>query len=268
MIRPVALVTAPAFCLRRLDYSETSQILQLLTESHGLIRVIAKGAHRRTKAGHGKFDGGLDLLDFGTAVFIENNADLWTLTEWSLKEGHLGLRKTLRQLHLAQGTAEVTTALLHEHDPFPQTFSRFGQALIALAEGHTATHEAVALTYVLHLLNEAGYFPELGRCSACQTTVLGAAPAFTAATGGVFCTTCAESVPDRLMIAPALLRLAAQLLSLPESRLPRLTIAQTGPLHRLLGQHIQHITGKALMMLPLIAPRAFDAWRGLTPQKQ
>jgi DNA repair protein RecO (recombination protein O) len=258
----VALVTAPAFCLRRLDYSETSQILQLFTSSHGLIRVIAKGAHRRTKAGHGKFDGGLDLLDFGTAVFIENNAELWTLTEWSLNDGHLGLRRSLRQLYLAQGLAEVTTALLHEHDPFPATFLRLRSALLALAEGLAISHEGVALAYSLHLLDHSGYLPELARCAACQKAELGATPAFAAATGGVFCSRCAGSVPDRLPIAPALLRLAGQLLRLPESRIPQLTLHQTGPLHRLLGQHIEHITGKPLRMLPLVAPRTRLAGAG------
>ena len=42
---------------------------EAFAREHGVIRLIAKGAHRRTKAGASKFDGGIDLLDLGDAVF-------------------------------------------------------------------------------------------------------------------------------------------------------------------------------------------------------
>ncbi len=57
------LVSDRCICLRKLDYSETSQILMLMSRDYGIIRVIAKGAHRKTKAGASRFDGGIDLLD-------------------------------------------------------------------------------------------------------------------------------------------------------------------------------------------------------------
>src|SRR4051794_30262340 len=104
----MALTRDRCICVRKVEYSETSQILTLLSRDHGLMRVIAKGAHRRTKAGHSKFDGGLDLLDLGDAVFsLRLEKDLATLTEWSLRDGHLELRRTLRGLYLAQYAAEL-----------------------------------------------------------------------------------------------------------------------------------------------------------------
>ena len=56
------LVRDRCICLRKVEYSETSQIVALFAREHGIIRLIAKGAHRRTKAGASKFDGGVDLL--------------------------------------------------------------------------------------------------------------------------------------------------------------------------------------------------------------
>src|SRR2546421_241409 len=41
-------------CLRKVEYSETSQILTLFGREHGLMSVIAKGAHRTTKQGASK----------------------------------------------------------------------------------------------------------------------------------------------------------------------------------------------------------------------
>ena len=45
----MALVSDRCICLRKTEYSETSQILTLFGYIHGITRVIAKGAHRRTK---------------------------------------------------------------------------------------------------------------------------------------------------------------------------------------------------------------------------
>src|SRR4030095_9848436 len=95
-------------CLRKVEYSETSQILTLLSREHGLLRVIAKGAHRTTKAGSSKFGGGIDLLDLADAVFTHApEKELATLTEWHLREGHLEFRSSLRGMYLAQYAAEL-----------------------------------------------------------------------------------------------------------------------------------------------------------------
>src|SRR4051794_10097133 len=94
-------------CLRKVEFSETSQILTLFGRDHGVVKVIAKGAHRTTKAGASKFGGGIDLLDLGQAVFtVDLEKNMGTLTEWTLAEGHLVLRRNLRAMYLAQYAAE------------------------------------------------------------------------------------------------------------------------------------------------------------------
>src|SRR3954463_233649 len=104
----MALATDRCICLRKFEYSETSQILTLFAREHGLLRVIAKGAHRKTKAGASKFGGGVDLLDRGQAVFTHApERDLATLTEWQLTEGHLELRRSLRSIYLGLYAAEL-----------------------------------------------------------------------------------------------------------------------------------------------------------------
>src|SRR5215470_3902677 len=130
----MALSHDRCICLRKVEYSETSQILTLFGQTHGLMRVIAKGAHRTTKAGASKFGGGIDLLDLGDAVFtLDLEKNLGTLTEWKLTEGHLELRKNLRAIYLAQYAAELVSFLIEEHDPHPGLFDRFEQTLSELA---------------------------------------------------------------------------------------------------------------------------------------
>src|SRR5580704_8309397 len=128
------LVSASSICLRKTEYSETSQILTLLSRDHGLLRAIAKGAHRKTKAGASRFDGGIDLLDTGHAVFSSDDArELQLLTDWKLEEGHLNLRRSLRPLFLAIYAAELVSLLFEEHDPHPEVFDQLEQILSDLA---------------------------------------------------------------------------------------------------------------------------------------
>src|SRR5687767_12432804 len=159
------LVHDRCICLRKVAYSETSQILMLVARQHGLARVIAKGAHRVTKAGASKFGGGIDLLDHADAVFTHDPAkELGTLTEWHLCEGHLELRGSLRAMYLAQYAAELVGLLIEEHDPHPDLFDRLEHLL---AELPTARQEEAFIAFELDLLRETGYLAELGACVAC-----------------------------------------------------------------------------------------------------
>ena len=251
----MALARDRCVCLRKIDYSETSQILQLFGREHGLLRVIAKGAHRRTKAGASRFDGGIDLLDVGDAVFTFDPArDLNTLTEWGLREGHLELRGSLRAMYLAQYAAELVGLLFEEHDPHPAVFDRLLAMLPELASPRV---EEAFLTFQLDLLRESGYLPEMEGCAECGFPAGDYDLAyFSPGRGGVVCRNCEGAVTDRLAFDLRLLRLMQGVLKLPRdngtaaspARLPRLTRHQTDPINRLLSDHVEHTLGRGLRL--------------------
>lgn len=249
-------------CLRKLDYSETSQILLLFGRDHGLLRIIAKGAHRRTKAGASKFDGGLDLLDIGEAVFIFDAAkELNILTEWGLREGHLELRDSLRAVYLAQYAAELIALLFQEHDAHPALFDRLVETIPELA---TPRAEEAFLAFELDLLRESGYLPELGHCGECGASAGDGDEAyFSPGRGGIVCRNCEGAVPDRLSLDARLLRLVQGVLRLPRNgngssspgmpqRLPRLTRRQTDPINRIFAGHVEHTLGRRLRLSPYV----------------
>ena len=255
----MALVRDRCICLRRTEYSETSQILTLFSRGHGIVRVIAKGAHRRTKAGASRFDGGVDLLDAGDAGFTHDpGKDLATLTEWSLRDGHLGLRKTLRGMYLGLYVAELVGRLFEEHDPHPELFDRIDATLTEL---ETARHEESFLSFQLDLLRETGYLAELSSCASCGSPVSEREPTyFSAARGGVVCRNCEGVIHDRAALDPRLLRLLQGILRLPRSngaprRLPHLTRHQTDPINRLFADQIEHTLGRRLQLAPYVLAR-------------
>jgi DNA repair protein RecO (recombination protein O) len=247
----MGLIQDRSICLRKVEYSETSQILLLMTREHGLVRVIAKGAHRRTKAGASKFDGGADLLDIGNAVFTDRtDKDLAILTEWGLREGNLELRKNLRALYLAQYAAELVGLLFEEHDPHPSLFDRLQQTVSELG---TDCREEAFLAFQLDLLRESGYLPELSVCISCGRDTGRDTLYFSPGNGGVVCRNCEGNVRDRVSVDARLIAMMQNLLRLPRvngqaQRLPRLTRHQTDPINRLLMLHIEHTLQRPLRL--------------------
>ena len=253
----MALVSDRCICLRKFEYSETSQILTLFAREHGLLRLIAKGAHRKTKAGASKFGGGIDLLDAGNAVFTHApERELATLTEWQLLDGHLELRRNLRSVYSGLFCAELLTMLFEEHDAHPDLFDRLDQTLTELA---TPKVEETLLAFELDVLRESGYLPELEACVSCGGALNDTRLFFSPARGGVICRNCESIAPDRLEIDPRLLRIVQGILRLPRTggapqRLPRLTRHQTDPLNRMLATHIEHTLSKRLRMSSYVLP--------------
>ena len=246
-------------CLRKHEYSETSQILTLFAREHGLLRVIAKGAHRTTKQGASKFSRGVDLLDVGQAVFSFDPAkQLNTLCEWTLIEGHLELRRHLRALYLAQYAAELVGYLIEEHDPHTELFDRLEQTLSALA---TPAREESFLSFQLDLLRETGYLVELSACTACGFAIQDRDPTwFSPTRGGIICRNCESTTHDRIPIDPRLLRIIQSIQKLPKAngqthRLPRLTRHQTDPINRILAEHVEHTLQKRLRLPQYVLER-------------
>jgi DNA repair protein RecO (recombination protein O) len=244
------LVSDRCVCLRKTEYSETSQILTLFGRDHGIVRVIAKGAHRRTKAGASKFDGGIDLLDIGQAVFTHaSDRELGTLTEWSLREGHLDLHRNLRAIYLGLYAAELTGMLFEEHDPHADLYDRLQHLLLELPSAKT---EEAFLSFELDLLRESGYLPELSLCISCGQAIAERVY-FSPSNSGTVCRNCEMATPDRIEIDPRLLRLVQGILRLPRAngspqRLPRLTRHQTDPINKLLAEHVEHTLSRRLRL--------------------
>ena len=249
----MALARDRCICLRKTEFSETSQILSLFGRDTGMVRVIAKGAHRRTKAGSSKFDGGVDTLDVGDAVFtLHVERDLNTLTEWGLRDGNQPLHRDLRAMYLGLYAAELVGSLIEEYDPHPDLFDRLAHLLAELPTDGT---EEAFLAFELDLLRHVGLLSDLSRCVGCGRPAVDATGDgyFSPERGGLVCRQCEGKVPDRLRLDGRLIRLAQQVLRLPRvagtpQRLPRLTRHQTDPLNRVFARQIGLTVGRPLRM--------------------
>jgi DNA repair protein RecO (recombination protein O) len=146
-----------AICIRRWDYSETSQTVSLLTRRHGMIRGIAKGAKREK----GSFSGGIDLLALGEIVaIVKPGRDLATLTQWHHGRSFVVLRESLPANRSAWFMADLVHHMITDHDPHPAVFDGLIHGLDTLTP---ATSALVLLRFQMLLLHECGYAPQLDR---------------------------------------------------------------------------------------------------------
>jgi DNA repair protein RecO (recombination protein O) len=196
----MALLKDSAIVLRRLDYSETSQVLVLFGREHGQVRLIAKGIKRGSKKA---FATGIDLLEMGSIVFVraDGRSGLGTLTEWRQAEAFLGLRSEIRRLYAGQYAAEITGQLTEEGDPHPELFDAMATLLRALAGGDDCV--AAVVRFQMGLLTSIGLMPDFQGCAVCHRE---GRPRelhyFSAGHGGLICRDCEPGVIEKRRVPP------------------------------------------------------------------
>ncbi len=222
----MAAVKDEAIVVRRLDYSETSQVLAFFTRGGGVQRLIAKGVKRGTKT---KFATGIDLLERGDLAYLPARRDgggLGTLTEWRQRDLHLGLRDDLRRLYAGQYAAEVTAATTEEGDPHPALYDALAELLSGLSSGRPPGQPDIRsgrppgrpdgrgsddplpllVGYQRELLRAAGLWPDLTRCVMCDKPApAGRAAYYSAHQGGLVCRACEGRLGEKRLVPAGVL---------------------------------------------------------------
>jgi len=231
----VSLLKDRAVVLRRLDYSETSQVIAVFTREHGQQRLIAKGIKRGTKT---RVAVGVDLLELGNVVFSQRpgkEETLSVMTEWRQEESFSHLRRDLPKLYAAQYAAEVTAQLTEVHDPHRVLFDGLIDFLRALAD---ATAIEALIEYLKLLLKEIGLRPELSVCMSCGRGVIcDAIVYFSSRQGGAICRDCEPAMVEKRRVSPEVLRLL--------SNAGASGLKQSGEAFDLMDYHLREIMGKA-----------------------
>ena len=158
-----------AICIRHIDWSETSQIVVLLTENFGKIRGIAKGSKRTSPSAINRFSGGIELLTQGQVIARTKPTEaMAAITEWDLKNNYHAFRKKLNLHRIAMFGPDLANALLPDDAPHPNSYHNLVAFLDTLASlyssnsNDTQNHitSATAIFQWL-MLNDAGYRPNL-----------------------------------------------------------------------------------------------------------
>ncbi|UCG32318.1 MAG: DNA repair protein RecO [Phycisphaerales bacterium] len=238
-----------AITLRRLDFSETSQVLVLFARAAGKVRVIAKGVKRGTRK---RYATGIDLLEMGHLIFTERQerqANLATLVEWKQITAFSGLRNDLKRLYGAQYVAETTAALTEDRDPHECLFDALAEALHALEAAPNMLPAVVE--YQVRLLTEIGLYPELGRCLECGRAWKRRPGWFLSShRGGLICRDCESVMVEKRRLRDGTVELLTGLTA-------RKTPSSAQPPHWIggfdvLDYHITHLMGRPPATSPYV----------------
>jgi DNA repair protein RecO (recombination protein O) len=191
-----------AIVLRLVDFSETSVVATLFTESHGKISALAKGA-RRPK---GPFESALDLLAVCRIVFLHKTSDaLDLLTEAKLDRRFRSATRDLSRLYAGYYVAELLHDLTDTGDPHPDLFQVANQTLQALDDEEEVP--PTVLRFELTLLRLLGLLPSLDTCVVCGTGVaVTSRVAFGQLAGGVLCAGCRPGQRQVVSVSADVLR--------------------------------------------------------------
>lgn len=154
------LITARAIVLQRINYSDTSIISRLLTDSHGVVSCFHPGARsRKAKARASLF---LPLQSLEVTARFHNDDKL-------IKPREIRLAKARQYLHtepihncIAFFLAELVNRSLQEAQPDEQLFAFVSQAVDELDTEMSANQLALfPVSFMLSLTRWLGFFPSL-----------------------------------------------------------------------------------------------------------
>lgn len=126
------LETDAAILLRKIKLTESSLIVTWLTQTHGKLKTVAKGARRPRSA----FAGRLDLFFAAEITFARSRrSELHTLREVAVRDSREGLRQIYARTELASYFVELIELTTEFEHPAPEIHDLLRRALDYLASG-------------------------------------------------------------------------------------------------------------------------------------
>jgi DNA repair protein RecO len=239
-------------CLRRIDYSNTSQVAAFLTPDAGRLAFMARGVKRAPRKGIAT---GFDLLCRYEILYTTRRASaLENLTYRHLREDFRGMRARAERILCGYYAAELALNFTAEGQPCPAFYDAVLAALRAFARGEQLGVNVLRLE--LAALHEHGSEPVLDACCECGRALpQSGAVGFNPAAGGVLCSRCEARLRGHLPLRTGhvraeLLRTLASLSAEPpdpglaEALTPRRTVA----LSSVLRLHMRYLLGKELRL--------------------
>jgi DNA repair protein RecO (recombination protein O) len=221
-------------------FAETSQVVHLATEEHGLVAALAKGARRPGPA----LRGGPSLLQCGEAELSRRaGAELEMLLRFRDEGRFAALGRDLERYLAACHVVELLRAWLRPALPNAPLLAAGLATLRALAAAPVASAPGWVVFFEARAVSAAGHRPRLDTCAVCDAPVARSA-VFSPAAGGLAHRACAPTGAVALSAADreALVRLYTV-------RLPDLAAEPPSP------REVRAVRGLHDVWLPFILER-------------
>ena len=191
------LFVTPAIVLRSWSYVESDKIVSFLTESHGKVTGIAKGAKRS----HKRFVNTLEPFSLVNLRFQDRpHSGLAFVHACDLIRTFKDLTANLEKIAYAFYLLEITNELTREREENRTLFDHLKEGLIYLEE--EGVSPSFLIFFELRLLKLSGYQPMLDHCRRCGRDCNSGPQVqwrFSPRDGGILCESCS---PFRKELVP------------------------------------------------------------------
>lgn len=210
-----------ALVLRKNEFGDTSLVLSIFTREHGVIHVLAKGAHRAKNP----LWGTLDLpAQLEVELPIREQREVQLLASAKLIDPYFEIRKNLDGFYVALYVLELIEAA---GEPAGST-ELFDLSVDFLNSLNQPKRDILTLLigFELHFLACLGLQPAWKHCSRCgKATPPGKSLRFFPNAGGTVCGNCVQPQDREILISPAALDVAQKLAESPWEPLQRIRLA-------------------------------------------
>ena len=163
------------------DYSETSQIINIITKDNGIVGAIAKGS----KSMKSNLRSTTDKLTYGLFNLYYKEDKLSTLTSVDVIDNFKNIKTDIEKISYATFLLELTEQVIKQSEN-TAIYPLLINALIKINEGYDpmVITNIVELKYLAYL----GVMPKLDGCSICDSKVL--IKTLSSDLGGYVCANC------------------------------------------------------------------------------
>ncbi len=188
-----------AVIIRKTKLGEADRILTLYTPDYGKIEAVAKGV-RKPKS---KMAGHLELLTY-SQINLARGRNLDTVIGAQTIDSFINLKNDLMLTSRGLYAAELINQFTVAHSASPSLFQLFLETLGRLTR---ADSPDLTLRYFeLHLLDMAGYRPQLHECVSCRAVLQPVDNAFCPSAGGILCPNCKFEHPSAFPVSVDVLK--------------------------------------------------------------
>lgn len=179
-----------AIILNRSDYRESDSLITVYTKDYGKLSLIARGAKKLSS----KLSGHLEPLSLVDILIIKGKGFNYVGSALG-RQAFLGIKDDLNKLYFSGLVIRNFNLLVRDNQPDERLFFlllHFLEALDAYPEAEFSREngELLYVFFVLKLLTELGYKPEMYECLSCRNQIKSGHNYFNLKNGGLVCENC------------------------------------------------------------------------------
>ncbi len=245
----MALYKTRAIAIKSINLSESDRLVTFMTENHGKVKCVAKGA-RKVK---NQFWGALEPMSLIHLIYFgKEHQNLFRLNHSDIIESFQTIRDDLGKLYTGIYFLDLTDAMILEGHWEPKVFGLLYQSLAALDQQNEL--EPLRRLFEIRLLSLSGYKPQLEHCVLCRKAPENRLISFSYAHNGILCDSCCNNARSDIQFSTGTRNYIRKLLDVEIKTCERLKFpkAQTDEIekvtHRLVLSHL----GRELKSYPFI----------------